>query len=274
MKKGFFLVLFATLCTYSNAAKVDTLYITSKSMNKRIPNVVITPDSYKSPNQKFPVMYLLHGAYSDFAYWVHASPELLTFADRYNMMIVCPDGDTTSWYFDSPVDKTMRYETYVTKELVGFIDSAYHTRANKEGRAITGLSMGGHGALYLTFRHQDIWGACGSICGGVDFRPFPNRWEIAKWLGPYATNADNWEKNTVINLLYLLDNSAPKIIFDCGIDDFFYDGNKRLHQEMLQRKIPHDYTERPGKHDEKYWTNAIKYHVVFFNEFFQQKPKP
>jgi len=87
----------------------------------------------------------------------------------------------TSWYFDSPIDKEMNYETYVSKELIGAIDTKYNTLANRESRAITGLSMGGHGAFYLAFRHQDIWGAAGSMSGGLDIRP------ISGELGPVQT---------------------------------------------------------------------------------------
>ena len=89
------------------------------------------------------------------------------------MIIVCPDGGFGSWYWDSPVDAGSQYETYVSNELVTWIDSKYKTIKTRKGRAITGLSMGGQGALYLAFRHQDIFGAAGSMSGGVDIRPFP-----------------------------------------------------------------------------------------------------
>jgi len=162
----------------------------------------------------------------------------------------------------------MKYETYVAKELVDYIDHTYSTVKNKSGRAITGLSMGGHGALYLSFRHQDVFGAAGSMSGGVDIRPFPNNWDISKRLGTYAQNPQNWDKNTVINLLDLLKGSSLKIIFDCGVDDFFHDVNRNLHEKMLAAKIPHDYIERPGRHTWEYWENSIKYQFVFFNDFF------
>ncbi len=55
-------------------------------------------------------------------------------------------------------DPSMKYETYVSKELIAAIDAKYPTIADNKGRAITGLSMGGHGAFYLAFRHQDVWG--------------------------------------------------------------------------------------------------------------------
>ena len=174
------------------------------------------------------------------------------------------------WYFDSPLDSSMRYETYIAQELLPWVDKHYRTIAHKRGRAITGLSMGGHGALYLTLRHQGLWGAAGSMSGGVDIRPFPNSWDLSKRLGKYAKYPQNWEQNTVINMLHLLDKQAPALIIDCGVDDFFYTVNKNLHQAMLLRNIRHDYIERPGKHDWDYWANAVKYQVLYFAEFFQK----
>ena len=95
------------------ASQVDTLTVTSLSMNKAIKNVVILPDSYTSKEGEFPVLYLLHGAGDNFSGWVTKVPNIKAIADAYNMIIVCPDGAYTSWYFDSPVDSTMKYETYI-----------------------------------------------------------------------------------------------------------------------------------------------------------------
>lgn len=271
MKKMICLIyLFASIVSVF-AGKIDTIYVNSKSMNKSIPNIVVTPEYYSQQTEGFPVLYLLHGATNDFTEWLRYVPDLGDYADKYNMIIVCPDGGRTSWYFDSPIDKEMKYETYIARELVNWIDAHYNTVQDRSARAITGLSMGGHGAFYLAFRNQDVWGAAGSMAGGVDFRPFPNNWDIAKRLGTYSEYPENWEKNTVINLLYLLDGKNIKLLFDCGVNDIFYDANKRLHQKMLERNIPHDYIERPGQHDMDYWEVTIKYQLFFFNEFFKSQ---
>jgi len=189
-------------------------------MNKSIANLVILPDSYALQKERFPVLYLLHGAGGDHKDWSTKVSDIKDYADTYNIIIVCPDGGKTSWYFDSPIDKEMNYETYVSKELIGAIDTKYNTLANRESRAITGLSMGGHGAFYLAFRHQDIWGAAGSMSGGLDIRPFPENWDLSKRLGDYAENRDQWEDNTVINMVHLLKGDNLKLIFDCGVNDF------------------------------------------------------
>ncbi|MBJ7880031.1 alpha/beta hydrolase [Gelidibacter salicanalis] len=270
MKPRLLLLLLTFNTLIVSASRVDTLMVASASMNKSIPNLVILPDHYSAEQESYPVLYLLHGAGGTYADWVSKVPKLKAYADTYNLIIVCPDGGLTSWYFDSPMDVKMKYETYISKELINAIDTTYNTTAEKSGRAITGLSMGGHGAFYLAFKHQDIWGAAGSMSGGLDIRPFPNNWDLNKRLGNYAEYKDNWEENTVINMVYKLTDNSLKLIFDCGISDFFYDANKRLHEKLMERNIAHDYIERPGNHNWAYWSNSIQYQLLFFNDYFKQ----
>lgn len=269
MKKRLSLLCFAFLAIsfWSNAAIIDTVETYSDVMKKKIKAVVVRPDNYNNLKE-MPVVYLLHG-YSD-AYdgWLKKGNGFQAAADQYNMMIVCPDGGYSSWYWDSPIDPKYQYETYVSKELVNFIDSKYKTIKSPKGRGITGLSMGGHGALYLALRHQDVYGTAGSMSGGVDIRPFPNNWDMAKRLGKYAENKEAWEKNTVMNLLNLLTPNSLALIIDCGTEDFFFQVNENLHKELLYRNIPHDYITRPGGHNWPYWQNAVKYQMLFMNNFF------
>ncbi|WP_343592098.1 alpha/beta hydrolase family protein [Flavobacterium sp.] len=255
------------------AATVDTIQVFSPSMNKNIKSCIIFPESYKKNDKKFPVVYLLHGYSGNYASWAKDFKELKSQVDQYNFIVVGVDGNYSSWYFDSPIDPSFKYETYVTKELVSYIDQKYRTIPNRENRAISGLSMGGHGALYLSFKHQDIFGAAGSMSGGVDFRPFPDNWDIKKRLGTITEFPENWEKYTVTNMLDLVKDNNLKLIIDCGFDDFFMEVNRQLHAKMLAQKINHDYIERPGKHDLKYWENSLKFQLLFFNNFFNDKTK-
>ncbi len=259
-------LLIVTVCF---ASKVETVEVESKAMHKTIGNIVVLPDSYNK-SETYPVVYLLHGATGNYQDWVTKAPVVKELADQYNVIVVCPDGGFTSWYFDSPVDSTYKYETFVTTELLNYIDSHYSTIKDKSGRAITGLSMGGHGGLYLGFRHQDIYGAAGSMSGGVDIRPFPKNWDISKRLGTLDENPEYWEKNSVVNMVELLEGSKLKIIFDCGVDDFFYEVNIDLHNKLLDMKYPHDFIVRPGVHNWPYWNNSVKYQFLFFSDFFNQ----
>jgi len=174
------------------------------------------------------------------------------------LIIVCPNGGTTSWYFDSPIDSHSQYETYIAKELVEAVDATYHTIKNGNGRAITGLSMGGHGAFYLAFKHPEIWGAAGSMSGGLDKR-----------LGVYHKNKNLWEEHSVINMIDEYPIEELKIIFDCGTNDFFYEVNKRFENKLKQCGIPHQFMERAGKHNWAYWAESIVVHLQFFIDFFK-----
>lgn len=263
---SFLCLFFLSIFGIVKAADVDTVLTHSKVMKKDIKAVVITPAEYKK-GKAFPVVYLLHGWSNNYGSWVNNCKELTQFADHYRMIFVCPDGGYSSWYFDSPVDQSFKYETYITKELLAFVDSKYKTIASREGRSITGYSMGGHGAFYLTMRHQDLFGAMGSLSGGLDIRPFPNNWDIASRLGSYPEQPANWEQHTIMNMLPLLTGKQlPAIIFDCGKSDFFYPCNVALHERMEYLNIPHDFISRPGNHNWAYWSSAIGYQILFFSQ--------
>lgn len=273
MKKIVSLLICLSFSLQIFASKVDTLVVHSESMNKEIKNVVILPDSYSKEGKALSVVYLLHGAGGDYKAWLGKAPNIKALADLHNVIIVCPDGEAKSWYFDSPIDETYKYETYISTELIAGVDKNYNTIASHKNRAITGYSMGGHGALYLAFKHTDVWGVAASMSGGVDIRPYALKWGIPDRLGNYSEYPEHWEKNSVINLVHLLGDKKLKFLFDCGVDDFFYEDNKRLHEKLIERKIPHDYIERPGRHDGPYWSNSIIYQMLFFKEFFTQKTK-
>jgi S-formylglutathione hydrolase FrmB len=268
---GCFLCLLVLLQSV-DAAVVDTVSTYSPSMKKTIKAVIIIPDNYGSA-QALPVVYLLHGYSGKYSDWVINAKGFEKAADQHQMIIVCPDGGFGSWYWDSPVDANFKYETYVATELVNWVDSKYKTIKDRKGRGITGLSMGGHGGLYLAFKHQDVFGAAGSMSGGVDIRPFPNNWDMALRLGKYSENPENWEKYTVINMLHLLKPNSLSIIIDCGTEDFFYKVNENLHQQLLYRNIAHDYITRPGAHNWNYWSNAIQYQLLFMNNYFKSQSK-
>ena len=272
MKKLHYTLFLVLLFFSSQAAQVDTIQVFSASMNKNIKTCVIVPDNYKKSKKKFPVVYLLHGYSGNYATWVKSFKEVSQQVDRYGFIAIGVDGNYSSWYFNSPIDPTFKYETYIIDELVPFIDKKYKTIASREGRAISGLSMGGHGSLYLSLKHQDVFGAAGSMSGGVDIRPFSEKWDIKNRLGAITDFPENWEKNTVVNLIELNQNNNLKLIIDCGVDDFFIDVNRELHQKMLALKIDHDYIERPGKHNIDYWENSLKFQLLFFYNFFHSSP--
>lgn len=269
-RKLLLIALFLILAAPSFAAKVDTLLVKSPSMNKEVQVIVVTPDAALGKKAvACPVLYLLHGFGGEAKTWIGIKPNLPQIADEKGIIFVCPDGKG-SWYWDSPKNPAYRYETFVSSELVKYVDEHYKTITDRKGRAITGLSMGGHGGLWTAIRHKDTFGAAGSMSGGVDIRPFPKNWDMAKQLGDYESNKEIWEQHTVINQIDKIENNDLAIIFDCGVDDFFYNVNKDLHNRLLERKINHDFITRPGGHTSEYWNNSIDYQILFFDKFFKK----
>src|SRR5574344_2066383 len=147
-----FFALFA-LVFIAQAAKVEKVTVNSAAMKKNIDNMVVVPDGVNAET-KLPTVFLLHGAGGNASDWINNVPDIKKLSDLYQVLIVCPDGGVTSWYYDSPIDSSYKYETYVTKELLPYIDQKYPTYKSAAYRAITGLSMGGHGGTYLSLRHQ------------------------------------------------------------------------------------------------------------------------
>ena len=249
---------------------LQVVNVHSAKMNRNIANTVVVPDQYFDPEyqeEQFPVLYLLHGYDGDYRNWADKT-SLEAVASSYSMIIVCPDGQD-SWYVDSPIDPKMQFETYVYKELVTYIDDHFRTIPDPKFRAITGLSMGGHGALTLAFKHPDVFGSCGSMSGCVDITQCADKWKIAQRLGDYAQNKAAWESRSA---LLMVPNLKPglNIIIDDGTGDVFYKMNLQMHEALLQKNIPHDFTIRPGAHTWDYWVNSLDYHALFFAKCFDR----
>lgn len=249
---------------------LQVVNVHSAKMNRNIANTVVVPDQYFDPEyqeEQFPVLYLLHGYDGDYRNWADKT-SLEAVASTYSMIIVCPDGQD-SWYVDSPIDPKMQFETYVYKELVTYIDDHFRTIPDPKFRAITGLSMGGHGALTLAFKHPDVFGSCGSMSGCVDITQCADKWKIAQRLGDYAQNKAAWESRSA---LLMVPNLKPglNIIIDDGTGDVFYKMNLQMHEALLQKNIPHDFTIRPGAHTWDYWVNSLDYHALFFAKCFDR----
>ena len=252
--------------------QVDTVTVFASKMKKEVKSVVIVPENY-SKKKHYPVVYLLHGYSDNFSKWVKTVPAIKSLSTEHQMIIVCPDGGYSSWFMDSPLDSAFQYESYITKDLISYIDGHYRTIANRNGRAITGLSMGGHGALYLAIRNKQLFAHAGSMSGGVDLRSSSKKYDIAKRIGSMETNPEEWDNRSVVNMVSSLKNKELNLIVDCGVNDFFYQINASLHRRLVALGIDHDYIERPGEHNWEYWTNSINYQLFYFDRCFKQIKK-
>ncbi|WP_204743335.1 alpha/beta hydrolase [Pseudocnuella soli] len=277
--KYLLLPLFCLITSIAFAARVDSIDVPSAVMKQTYKAAVVLPDSYAKGNNPFPVMYLLHGGGGHFHDWLQQTPDkslVHRLADQYGLIIVMPEGETFGWYMDSPHDAGSKFETYITKEVIQKIDATYRTVRSNKGRVITGLSMGGHGALYLATRNPQLFCAAGSMSGAVDMNW--SNWKINtdfaknvqerffKLLGTNDPFNEVYFNNSVVNMAAAMKKNALPLVIDCGVDDFLLEPNRQLHQQLVYNKTPHDYTERPGGHTWDYWGNSLPYHVLFFSK--------
>ncbi|MDX9748924.1 MAG: alpha/beta hydrolase family protein [Paludibacter sp.] len=269
--KKFLLIplLFCFLAPVFSQAIVDTLKVFSPSMNKEVKSVIVLPENY-TPKKLYPVVYLLHGYSDNYSKWVRTVPSIKALASRFEMIIVCPDGAFSSWYVDSPFDPAFQYETYITKELREYVEKEYSALKNRENRAITGLSMGGHGALVLAMRNKHLYAHAGSMSGVTDLMTLDRDLDLTKRLGKKEENTERWKKHSAFYLAEDLKNGELNLSIECGTGDFLFGANQQFHQKLTELKIDHDYTVRPGVHNWDYWTNAIEYQLLFFNRAFKR----
>jgi S-formylglutathione hydrolase FrmB len=250
------------------AAEQKVISIPSTGMNRSFSATVVMPAGYASSALHYPVIYLLHGFGGDSRVWPVIA-DLGNLSDRYQLIFVCPTGER-SWYMNSPVNKKSQFETYITVDVIGYIDKKFRTWPQADGRAIIGTSMGGHGALTLLARHPDLFCGGGSISGVLDLTEFPDEWDLAKILGPYDKNRLRWNRLSFTGQIRLLAGKNKGIILDCGTDDFALAGNRKAHQLLEQAGILHEYMERDGGHTPAYSAKVIEFHVEFLSRLLKK----
>lgn len=280
MFRFFFFFAFLPILAFGQA-KTDTIEVYSPAMKKHLKTAVTTPSSYQRGNQDYPVVYLLHGGSGAFSDWHQkvTEPGLVDrMAEAYDLIIVTPGVGPASYYYDSPMLDSVRYETYIVAELIPHIDKSYRTHARKESRAITGLSMGGHGAITLSAKHPELFVAAGSMSGvmNIDTRMWKVNDEFRKlrqegqkaMLGPNLNyDGPAFNSYTAVGLTDQIKTNGLALIIDCGVEDFLIDTNRQMHQLLLENGTPHEYIERPGAHTWQYWTEALPVHLLFFDKY-------
>jgi S-formylglutathione hydrolase FrmB len=172
MKKSLFILVLVFAFIYVIVKNFNTSHDEySKYFDQYL---VFKPDNYNS-DEKYPLLFMLHGHSGDYKQWSEIV-DLRHYANKYNFIMVCPDGNYDSWYVDSPIDSAVKFESYFFNKLVLEIFKSYGI--DKRNIFITGLSMGGHGAINMFLNHPDFFKSAGSTSGILDLLPFPNNWGI------------------------------------------------------------------------------------------------
>lgn len=227
---------------------------------------VFTPSGYENGNKLYPAVYLLHGYAGSYHQWNDIT-NLQDLSSKFDFIIICPDGFYDSWYINSPVKGDHQYESFFFDVLMPEVNKRY--RVNKGLRFISGLSMGGHGALYLFSQHPERFLSAGSTSGVMNLAAVDTSYGLEELLGEWPANRRRWKQFSVIYSLKSIQESGKKIIFDAGHDDPFFKMNKALAQKADSLNISATFITRPGGHNYDYWAKSIPYHFFFFKHLIQ-----
>lgn len=246
--------------TAVNAPVIKTFQLESKLMTRPMPYTVILPANYETEKElRFPVIYMLHGLGGDHKVTKLSSAK---YTDKQRVIMVFVEGGN-GFYTDSATKSNDKYETYVVSELIPDVDKNLRTIADRKGRAIAGVSMGGYGALKYGIKYPQLFSLAVSWSGAVNVTSFNDAKSLPPIPGLKETLTSVFGDSTdrtvaTANDLFKLFaeyptnklKDLPFFYLDCGTEDELglFKPNRDLAGLMFDRKIPHEYREFPGGH--------------------------
>ena len=250
------------------AVRVGKNSLKSKLMSREMPYRVILPASYlaypSAHGPRYSVIYLLHGLTGHFDNWTEKT-KLAEFAAAHKFIIVTPEGDN-GWYTDSVSVANDKYESYIVKELIPEIDKTFRTIADRDHRAIAGLSMGGYGSIKFGLKYPEIFSLAGSFSGALGAAGYSeaNASRIGKAMdaiyGPMES--ETRKANDIFRMIREISpekmNAMPFLYIDCGTEDFLFKNNQDFVTLLVEKKVPHEYRQLPGAHNWVFWNSQVK----------------
>jgi enterochelin esterase-like enzyme len=220
--------------------------------------------------QHVPIVILLHGVYGSAWCWplkagVHLiSHRLITEKIIAPMILAMPsdglyrDGSAYLKHKDG-----YDYEKWIVEDVVQAVRNEISIASDRSPLFITGLSMGGYGALRMGAKYPKLFKAFSGLSSITEFDQLTHWYENG--------NIDEISGNVVsqpgvLETILLYKESLPPFMFDCGDKDILIEANRQLHHDLERNNISHAYNEYPGEHNWDYWMNHIEGHLVFFNE--------
>ena len=241
----------------------------SQTIQKCFGMNVILPTKGRGP---WPVFYLLHGLSDDHTIW-HRHTSIERYVAEWPMIIVMPDG-LRNFYTNSPLGN---FTKYIGEEIPTFIETHFHAMKSRAGRCIGGLSMGGYGALRVGLEYPDRFASLNSHSGalmhGSKTWPAKANAEYNRIFGTRPAGTDH-------DLLSLAATARrgggklPKILLDCGTDDFLIADNRAFHARLTAMRIEHQYAEYPGAHTWAYWDQHVREALAFHGKNLKLKHLP
>lgn len=243
-----------------------TLRWASAKAEKQVETTVLLPDGNAAG--PFPVFYLLHGLSDDATIWLRRT-RIEGYVAGLPLIVVMPDG-YRSFYANNPGGQRMG--DFIAQELPSMIERTFPARADRGGRCVGGLSMGGYGALRTALAYPDRYASAtshsGAVLHGGPLMEVPSnqsvlqRAEYERLFGPSPAGTES-------DLLHLAraakasGKPLPQLRIDCGVDDFLFDNNRRFHAELDNAGYPHEYATFPGSHTWDYWDLRVREAVAF-----------
>lgn len=239
-----------------------TMNYFSRSLVKASSFNIVFPDDPKVP-RPWAVFYLLHGLSDDHTIWMRRT-SIERYVEGLPLAVVMPDGGR-GWYTNAIEGSA--HEDDLVKDIVGLVDRTFPVKADRSGRAIGGLSMGGYGAVKVGLKHHEIFGSINSHSGALGFLRPENRARASE-LSPESTrifgeNPSGGPEDPFAIVEKLDHGRIPPIRIDCGTSDFLLDQNRAFHALLEKIRIPHEYQEFPGGHDWGYWDDHVRQAIAF-----------
>lgn len=247
---------------------------------------VYTPPGYEDSQTAYPVLYLLHRWGADERQWterlrVHeVADRLISSGEVPPFLIVmpqghksfflnaaAPEGDYTAIlesdpvFFKDALTGCGNYEDYMLEEVIPHVEATYRVLADREHRAIGGVSMGGHGALTLALRHPDLFSAVGAHSPALFEESFYPPWLY----GDLAGFAERDPVHLASRRSWAAGDSPPlRVYLDCGSADVLLPRVEALHRTLLEHGLAHEYHLYPGGHNNSYWRLHLEEYLRFY----------
>ena len=250
----------------------------SKILRHPIAYCILLPPAYDAEaSRRFSILYFLHGLGDNEQMFLHSGgwnlvEDLWEESQLKPFLIATPRGEA-SFYINS-LDGKNRYEDFLLQEFFPFIERRYRAHSGRAYRAISGVSMGGYGALHLAFRYPQLFSAVSAHSPAlieklpVFLAGVSSSSPRARILGGvFGSPADPafWERNSPLTLAHTARLGGLKIYFDCGDqDDFGFDaGAQALAKILNTRHIPYEFHLYPGHHDWTYFAAHLPASLQF-----------
>jgi S-formylglutathione hydrolase FrmB len=232
----------------------------STALTQEMPYEVVLPAGYSGSQQRYPVLYLLHGWQGDETNFVSLT-HLVEDASAYKLIVVTPRSGN-SWYVNSATRAKDRYADYVFQDLIAEVDAHYRTIASPHERAVAGISMGGYGAMLLSLRHPGAFAFAASISGA--FAGPSGIENVMPQLKPStddafgAVGSATRTQNDVVTLVDVADHTQqPYFFLECGASDPLLSSNRQVVEQLSSHGFVYEYHELPGAHTWAFWDAAL-----------------